>query len=49
VLVVYGRARGAAQNVNALVVGTTQRYKSKYITTVMYKPKTRRHKAPTDQ
>ncbi|KAG1668826.1 hypothetical protein FOA52_004920 [Chlamydomonas sp. UWO 241] len=27
------------QNVNALVVGTTSRYKSKYITTVMYKPK----------
>lgn len=30
------------QNVNALVVGTTHRYKSKYITTVMYKPKSRR-------
>mmetsp|Transcript_35251 Transcript_35251/g.78447 ORF Transcript_35251/g.78447 Transcript_35251/m.78447 type:complete len:269 (-) Transcript_35251:625-1431(-) len=30
------------QNVNALVVGTTHRYKSKYITTVIYKPKSRR-------
>lgn len=30
-----------AQSVNALVVGTTHRYKSKYITTVMYKPSTR--------
>ncbi|GLC36564.1 hypothetical protein PLESTB_000162400 [Pleodorina starrii] len=30
------------QNVQALVVGTTTRYKSKYITTVMYKPKARR-------
>eukprot|EP00955_Chlamydomonas_euryale_P100043 365255-Chlamydomonas_euryale.AAC.22 len=28
------------QNINALVVGTTHRYKSKYVTTVMYKPKT---------
>ncbi|KAJ9522251.1 hypothetical protein QJQ45_008078 [Haematococcus lacustris] len=30
------------QHVNALVVGTTHRYKSKYITTVIYKPKSRR-------
>ncbi|KXZ46979.1 hypothetical protein GPECTOR_39g473 [Gonium pectorale] len=30
------------QNVQALVIGTTTRYKSKYITTVMYKPKARR-------
>lgn len=30
------------QSVNALVVGTTHRYKSKYVTTVMYKPRTRR-------
>mmetsp|Transcript_8523 Transcript_8523/g.14632 ORF Transcript_8523/g.14632 Transcript_8523/m.14632 type:complete len:261 (-) Transcript_8523:724-1506(-) len=30
---------------NALVVGTTQRYKSKYVTTVIYKPKTRRRKS----
>lgn len=34
------------QNVNALVVGTTHRYRSKYITTVMYKPKSRRPTAP---
>jgi len=26
-------------NVNALVLGTTQRYQSKYVTTIMYKPK----------
>ncbi|GAX83635.1 hypothetical protein CEUSTIGMA_g11059.t1 [Chlamydomonas eustigma] len=31
------------QNVNALVVGMTHRYKSKYVTTVMYKPKTRKN------
>lgn len=35
------------QNVNALVVGTTHRYKSKYITTVIYKPKARRTRAVT--
>eukprot|EP00798_Chlamydomonas_sp_ICE-L_P018793 gene18793-25337_t len=34
------------QNVNALVVGVTHRYKSKYITTVMYRPNTRH--APSD-
>lgn len=34
------------QNVNALVVGTTHRYKSKYITTVLYKAKGRR-RSPT--
>jgi len=31
------------QNVNALVVGTTHRYKSKYITSVLYKPKPASH------
>lgn len=30
------------QSVHALVVGTTHRYKSKYITSVLYKPRTRR-------
>ena len=30
------------------VVGTTHRYKSKYITTIMYKPKHRRHRAGQD-
>ncbi|PNH10767.1 SNF1-related protein kinase regulatory subunit beta-2, partial [Tetrabaena socialis] len=30
------------QSVQALVIGATTRYKSKYITTVMYKPKARR-------
>lgn len=30
------------QNVQALVIGTTSRYKSKYITSVLYKPKPRR-------
>ncbi len=29
----------------AQVVGTTHRYKSKYVTTVMYKPKHRRQKS----
>eukprot|EP00775_Hariotina_reticulata_P005140 gene5140-5380_t len=28
------------QNVNALVVGTTHRYKGKYVTSVLYKPRT---------
>ncbi|KAK9865771.1 hypothetical protein WJX84_005577 [Apatococcus fuscideae] len=32
----------APSTVNALVVGTTTRYKSKYVTTVMYKPQRRR-------
>ena len=30
------------QSVQALVIGTTSRYKSKYITSVLYKPKARR-------
>lgn len=34
--------RRTSESVNALVVGTTHRYKSKYVTTVMYKPKPRR-------
>lgn len=36
------------QNLNALVVGTTHRYKSKYITTVLYKPKSRSAGADTE-
>jgi hypothetical protein len=36
------------QNVNALVVGTTHRYKSKYITTVMYKPSSRARRRASD-
>lgn len=31
-----------SRSINATVVGTTHRYKSKYVTTVMYKPKRRR-------
>eukprot|EP00877_Chromochloris_zofingiensis_P004634 jgi/Chrzof1/14171/Cz08g28030.t1 len=37
------------QNVNALVVGTTHRYKSKYITSVLYKPKARRRSPSQNQ
>lgn len=33
--------RRSAESVNAMVVGTTHRYKSKYVTVVMYKPKPR--------
>ena len=32
-----------SQSINAMVVGTTHRYKSKYITSVMYKPLKRHH------
>ena len=32
------------QNVNALVVGTTHRYKGKYVTTVLYKPRSGRRR-----
>ena len=32
----------ATHGVNAVVVGTTHRYKSKYVTSVLYKPKRRR-------
>lgn len=35
------------QAVNALVVGTTCRYKSKYVTMIMYKPRTKRPRAET--
>ncbi|BDA44545.1 5'-AMP-activated protein kinase subunit beta-2 [Coccomyxa sp. Obi] len=34
-----------SRSINATVVGTTHRYKSKYVTTVMYKPKRRRSAA----
>ncbi len=37
------------QNVNALVLGTTHRYKSKYITTVIYKPIRRPKKTPPSE
>ena len=37
------------QNVNALVLWTTHRYKSKYITTLMYKPKKSRQQQDQDQ
>ena len=36
-----------SRTVSATVVGTTHRYKSKYVTTVMYKPRKRRHAAPS--
>jgi len=32
-----------SRTISATVVGTTHRYKSKYVTTVMYKPQRRRH------
>lgn len=38
-----------SDTVNALVVGTTHRYKSKYVTTVMYKPKPRRRSSAARQ
>jgi len=37
------------QNVNALVVGTTHRYKGKYITSVLYKPRPGRRREDAHQ
>eukprot|EP00879_Flechtneria_rotunda_P003348 GHRR01003575.1.p1 GENE.GHRR01003575.1~~GHRR01003575.1.p1 ORF type:complete len:273 (+),score=72.07 GHRR01003575.1:199-1017(+) len=37
------------QNVNALVVGTTHRYKGKYITSVLYKPRANSNRRPANQ
>lgn len=34
---------------HAMVVGTTHRYRSKYVTTIMYKPKKRPHQAAAQQ
>jgi hypothetical protein len=37
------------QSVNALVVGTTYRFKSKYVTMIMYKPRTKRPRSEQPQ